>query len=177
MKLIPELHFEDWDYLDNDVFIKGKLKVEVRGDNSILFIKSTNGTFFEVKEINTYWEIKSYDIFLNSDIISDEENYDYQMEIYSYIKEEYSNAEYVIINKLTNQIYAICDLFDTEGDWNSNKLKNLWSNDEIIVLNMIDEVNPLQYIKGEWREIEMLDININSAARERMRILNKLIIE
>jgi len=179
MKLIPEIHFEDWDCYESEdltVYIKGKLKIEVRTESVVLFIKSTTGDFFEVKEIgDSYWEIRSYDTFLNSDIVSDEDNAEYQFEMLSYIREEFSNVEYIIFNKNTKKIYSMCDLFDSEGGWNNSKIKTLWLNDEVDIINMFEDVDPLIYNnKGEWVELEMREPQPDYF-KERNDILDKLI--
>tara|TARA_R110000772_G_scaffold2410_2_gene8385 strand:+ start:7563 stop:8108 length:546 start_codon:yes stop_codon:yes gene_type:complete len=163
MKLIPDIHLEDWDQShsnENNIMIttyeKGKIKIKKDNNNKLeLYIESSDNIFNHIKEIDNYWEIMSYDTFLNSDIIDDQENGDFQLDLMNHIRDNFSSYEYLIFNKKTGYVFGVNNLIDSNG-WNDKSLEQMWNKDEIVVLDLLEDVDPKMLTKKGWE-----DINVN----------------
>lgn len=157
MELIPEVHLEEWDVNNLEecvTYTKGKLRIVETINNKFLQILSTENVFFTVKKINNYWELRSYDTFINESTTSDEDNVEYQSEFMMYIRDLFANCEYLILNKSTGHIYGMNNLFSSSG-WSDEILENMWSRDEIEIINLLDDVNPSVFTKGGWEPVQI----------------------
>ena len=162
MKLIPSIHLEDWDIFKGDfqetVYEKGKMRIiEHKHKVPELFIKSSNGKFNHIKEIDNYWEMISYNTFLNSDIIDDHEDMDYQIQMMSNIRDGLSSFESIVINKKTGYVFGVNNLIGS-GYWNDTTLENMWNNDEIIIISLLDDIDPVVLTNNGWEEIDVNSI-------------------
>lgn len=173
MKLEASVHLEDWDISDDNddptisTYEKGKLKI-INTDGILnLYIKSSDGNFNHIKEIHNYWEIMSYDIFLNDDIVSDQENAEFQLELMNNIKDNFINFETLIFTKRTGYIFGVNNLIDSEG-WNDKSLERMWENNEIIVIDVLEDVDPKILTKKGWENINVNQIGEDmNISRER----------
>lgn len=173
MKLEASIHLEDWDISDDNddptisTYEKGKLKIISTDGILNLYIKSSDGKFNHIKEIHNYWEIMSYDIFLNDDIVSDQENAEFQLELMNNIRDNFINFETLIFTKRTGYIFGVNNLIDSEG-WNDKSLERMWENDEIIVIDMLEDVDPKILTKKGWENINVNQIGEDmNISRER----------
>lgn len=181
MKLIPNIHLEDWDISENitqdqvttTTYEKGKLKIIESSDKNILdlYIKSSNGDFSHIKETDNYWEVMSYNIFLNGDIINDQENIEFQFDLMNNIRDDFSNFETLVLNKKTGYVFGVNNLIDSNG-WNDKSLEHMWNNDEIVVMDLLEDVDPKMLTKKGW-----VDININFIGEDINDVRNRHIEE
>lgn len=163
MELIPEIHLEDWDTTEIDdnitTYSKGKIRIVDNGTTKMLQLKSMNGKYFTLKDINNYWELSSYNIFMNSDIVTDEENMEFQMDFMLYIRDSSAKFDNLIFNKLSGHIYGVNNLFDSD-EWGDEILEDMWKRNEIEVINL-DESTPTILRKDGWGEIDLQKLNGN----------------
>tara|TARA_R110000772_G_scaffold66676_3_gene148354 strand:+ start:4109 stop:4663 length:555 start_codon:yes stop_codon:yes gene_type:complete len=182
MKLIPDIHLEDWkiSHAINTnktqsitTYEKGKIKITDDSNKDILdlYIESSNGVFNHIKETDNYWEIMSYNTFLNDDIIDDEENVEFQLDLMNNIRDSFSNFETLIFNKKTGYAFGVNNLIDS-GGWNDKTLEHMWNEDEIVVMELLEDVDPKLLTKTGWE-----DININFIGEDIDEIRNRHIEE
>ena len=160
MNLIPEIHLEDWDLIENDhtnTYSRGKIRIIDNGTTKTLQLKDVDGNYFTLKEIINYWELSSYNIFMNSDMVSDEENLQYQLDFMLYIRDGSASFDNIIVNKLSGHIYGVNNLFDSDG-WSDEILENMWERNEIEVLNL-DEADPTILEKTGWGNIDIQELS------------------
>lgn len=160
MELIPEIHLEDWDMTqteDNTIYSKGIIRIIDDGKVRTLQLKSTNGRFFSLKTIDNYWELSSYNIFMNADIVTDEENLEYQTDFMLYIRDSSAKFDNLVFNKLSGHIFGVNNLFESDG-WGDEILENMWQRNEIEIINL-DEATPTILSKDGWNEIDLQELH------------------
>jgi hypothetical protein len=162
MKLIPDIHLEDWSVSENTdqtitTYEKGKIRIleTINKDTLDLYIQASDNIFTHIKETDNYWEIMSFNTFLNNDLISDVENCEFQLELMNSIRDDFSNFETMIFNKKTGYVFGVNNLIDNDG-WNDKSLEHMWNMDEIVVMDLLEDVDPKVFTKKGW-----VDININ----------------
>lgn len=161
MELIPEIHLEDWEMTqlneDNIIYTKGKIRIIDDGTTKTLQLRSIDNKYFTLKTIDNYWELSSYNIFINSDIVTDEENMEYQTDFMLYIRDSSAKFDNLVFNKLSGHIYGVNNLFDSDG-WSDEILENMWDRNEIEIINL-DEATPTILKKDGWGEIDLQKLN------------------
>jgi len=176
MDLIPEVHLDDWVETEHDnciSYTKENLRILIQNNDKLLQVKSIEGNFFTVKNIKTYWELKCMDVFINSEITSDEDHLNFQEDFMMYIRDSFTNFEYLIINKNTGHIFGVNGLFYCDG-WIDETLESMWSRSEIEVIDMLEDINPMILTQNGWEEIEVkIPKNKNQNREDNINILTK----
>lgn len=162
MKLIPHIHLDDWDIAESEIYDdiiyeNGKIRVveNSRNGKMDLYIKSSDNEFFKVKRIKNYWELMSYHIFLNQDTIEDEETGLFQIDLMNNIRDNFTSFETLVFVKHTGNVFGVNDLLGSEG-WNDKTLETMWENNQVIILDLLEDVEPKILTKEGW-----MDINVN----------------
>lgn len=161
MKLIPEIDLGNWSVQEDEHLMTvtyefGNLRI-VEGEygNLNLYIKSSDGIFNHIKQIDNYYELMSLNIYLNADIIADNVEVDFHLELFDEIRDSFNNFNTLIINKKTGNTFGVNDLIES-NNWNDALLKQMWDNNDIIVISLSDDIDPLI-----WTECGWSDINVN----------------
>lgn len=165
MKIEPNGHFlMEWDKYVNDkhedIYLKGKIRLKhnKEQDDYTLSIKDTEGEFRDIKNMNNFWELYSLDTFLNEDINDDEYNLEYQKEFSLYIKDINTSYEYIVINKLNDNVYGVNGLLQSD-EWSNETIKKMWEKDEVVILDISEEIEPQILTKHGWENIELNNIS------------------
>jgi hypothetical protein len=156
IEINEDVHLEDWELVEEEQsFTKGNIKLYKREGYFELHLKTMDNNYSYIKNTNNYWELSSMDMFLNDDI---EEQVKFQEEYMMYIRDLYSDYEYIVINKITNDIYGVNDLISSEG-WCDEILEKMWENNELYIIDILNEPTPKILKKSGWEDLEVKHIN------------------
>jgi hypothetical protein len=168
MELVPEVHLEDWverEYEDCISYTKNNIRILVKNNNNTLQIKSKEGIFFNVKNIENYWELNLLDMTINSDYLTDDETFSIQEEFFLHIRDLNADYETIVFNKETGNMYGTNDLFTSDG-WSDEILELMWNRGEVEIIDLLEDINPVKLTKSGWEPIDYKSINCVKQNRE-----------